>query len=307
MKFNPAITLYLAASSHAFQTAPTAARHRVSSPAFNVKMSETNSSEDKEKAKKLDSTDGSSYLDNLASLEAALAEVKEVVGEEAIPAGGPSTSSSKSSIFESGDFAASSFDKQPSAPKMDESTSSTMPSYVALVPVNEASIEFTSGLLGGALGFAVGGPVLAAIVAAATNYVSRNNKGEVTEIVQTVSKSTIQVYNYFAKLDAKYEMLEGARKSLQNALDDLEKSKTVDPKVVEQTEKALENTKKRLEDLNREYDFVNAGSVAFGVVGDLVEKAVNTIGDFNSEYQLTERARISIQDGVAKSKQTKSD
>jgi len=269
-----------------------------------VKMAETNNSEETEKVSKLDSTEGSSYLDNLASLEAALAEVKEVVGEEAIPVDEPADSSTAPSVP---DFSASSFDRQPSAPKMDESTSSTMPSSVALVPVNEATIEFTSGLLGGALGFAVGGPVLAAIVAAATNYVSKNDEGEVSEIVQTVSKSTIQVYNYFAKLDAKYEVVDGARKNLQNTLDDLKNNEKIDPKVIEQTEKALEATKARLDDLNKEYDFVNAGSVAFGVVGDLVEKAVNTIGDFNSEYGLTDRAKNSIKDVVAKSKPTKSD
>jgi len=302
MKFSPTILLCLAASTHAFQVAPPAAHRRMTSAAI-VKMAETNNSEEKEKASKLDSTEGSSYLDNLASLEAALAEVKEVVGEEAIPAAEP-TASSSSSVS---DFAASSFDKQPSAPKMDESTGSTMPSSAALVPVNEATIEFTSGLLGGALGFAVGGPVLAAIVAAATNYVSKNGEGEVTDIVQTVSKSTIEVYNYFAKLDAKYEVVDGARKNLQNTLDDLKKNEKIDPKIIEQTEKALESTKSRLDDLNKEYDFVNAGSVAFGIVGDLVEKAVNTIGDFNSEYGLTDRAKNSIKDVVAKSKSTKSD
>lgn len=88
----------------------------------------------------------------------------------------------------------------------------------ALVPIKEETIEFTAGLIGGALGFAVGGPVLGAIAAAAANYASKTDK-EIGEVVQAVSKASIEVYNYLATLDAKYEVLNKAQKSLEDALD----------------------------------------------------------------------------------------
>ena len=88
----------------------------------------------------------------------------------------------------------------------------------ALVPIKEETIEFTAGLIGGAVGFAVGGPVLAAVAAAAANYASKTDK-EIGEVVQAVSKASIEVYNYLATLDAKYEVLTKAQGSLEDALE----------------------------------------------------------------------------------------
>lgn len=88
----------------------------------------------------------------------------------------------------------------------------------ALVPIKEETIEFTAGLIGGAVGFAVGGPVLAAVGAAAANYASKTDK-EIGEVVQAVSKASIEVYNYLATLDAKYEVLTKAQGSLEDALE----------------------------------------------------------------------------------------
>lgn len=93
----------------------------------------------------------------------------------------------------------------------------------ALVPIKEETIEFTAGLIGGALGFAVGGPVLGALAAAAANYASKTDK-EVGEVVQAVSKASIEVYNYLATLDAKYEVLTKAKGSLEDALEKVKSS-----------------------------------------------------------------------------------
>ncbi len=93
----------------------------------------------------------------------------------------------------------------------------------ALVPIKEETIEFTAGLIGAAVGFAVGGPVLGAIAAAAANYASKTDK-EIGEVVQAVSKASIEVYNYLATLDAKYEVLVKAQGSLEEALEKVKSS-----------------------------------------------------------------------------------
>ncbi len=111
----------------------------------------------------------------------------------------------------------------PEAPTPEPSAPATEPEPEvspagALVPIKEETIEFTAGLIGGALGFAVGGPVLGAIAAAAANYASKTDK-EIGEVVQAVSKASIEVYNYLATLDAKYEVLNKAQDSLTDALE----------------------------------------------------------------------------------------
>eukprot|EP00566_Odontella_aurita_P021953 CAMPEP_0113545382 /NCGR_PEP_ID=MMETSP0015_2-20120614/11230_1 /TAXON_ID=2838 /ORGANISM="Odontella" /LENGTH=231 /DNA_ID=CAMNT_0000445741 /DNA_START=57 /DNA_END=752 /DNA_ORIENTATION=- /assembly_acc=CAM_ASM_000160 len=171
----------------------------------------------------------------------------------------------------------------------------------ALVPIKEETVEFTAGLLGGAAGFLVGGPILGAIGAAAANFASKTDQ-EVGEVVSAVSKSAIEVYNYLAKLDTKYELLGKAQDSLESALEKVKSSEQVDPETVKKVETALASTKSKITEINEEYDLVGAGSTALGVVGDLVEKAVKKAGELNSEYALTDKATASLSTAVSKAK-----
>lgn len=171
----------------------------------------------------------------------------------------------------------------------------------ALVPIKEETVEFTAGLIGGAVGFAVGGPILGAIGAAAANYASKL-EGDVSEVIQAVSKSSIQVFNYLSGLDAKYEVLSKAQDSLQKSYDKLKGSESVDPETLSKVESALESTKNKLSEINDEYDLVGGGMTALGVVGDLVEKAIKKAGELNSEYKLSDKALTSLKTAVDKAK-----
>jgi len=170
-----------------------------------------------------------------------------------------------------------------------------------LVPIKEETVEFTAGLIGGVAGFALGGPVVGAIGAAAANYVSKS-ENEAGEIVGAVSKSALEVYNYLATLDSKYEVLASAQSSLQGALDKLKAQETIDPAAIAKVESALASTTAKIEEINDEYDLVGSGVTALGVVGDLVEKTIAKIGELNEEYELTSKAKVALSSAVDKAK-----
>jgi len=176
----------------------------------------------------------------------------------------------------------------------------------ALVPIKEETVEFTAGLIGGIAGLIIGGPIFALISAAAANYASKM-EGEVPDVVQAVSKSTIQVYNYLANVDAKYEILNKAQTSLENALDNLKKQESIDKETVAKVEDALGKTKKKVAEINDEYDLVGGGLTALGVVGDLVEKAIKKAGELNEEYNLTDKAKDALSGAVTKAKEAAKD
>jgi hypothetical protein len=171
----------------------------------------------------------------------------------------------------------------------------------SIVPIKEETIEFTAGLIGGAVGFAVGGPVLGAITAAAANYASKTDM-EVAEIIQAVSKSSIEIYNYLATLDAKYELLNSAKTSLEETLDKVKSSDKVDPETVKKVENALASTTSKINEINEEYDLLEVSKTSLGVIGDLVEKAVKKAGELNDEYKLTDKATSAISSAVEKAK-----
>lgn len=124
-----------------------------------------------------------------------------------------------------------------------------------------------------------------------------------SEIVQSVSKTSIEVYNYLATLDAKYELLNNAKKSLTDSLEKIKKADNVDPETVKKVEDALASTTSKIKEINEEYDLVGAGSTAFGVVGDLVERAVKQAGVINEEYKLTQKAKDALSQAVDKAKE----
>jgi len=174
----------------------------------------------------------------------------------------------------------------------------------SLVPIKEETIEFTAGLIGGALGFAVGGPFLGAIGAAAANYASKTDQ-EVGEVVQAVSKTTIELYNYLATLDAKYELLSNAKASLESSLEKIKKADNVDPETIKKVENALASTTAKIKEINEEYDVVGAGNTALGVIGELVERTVKQAGAINEEYKLTDKAMDALNIAVDKAKTAK--
>jgi len=175
------------------------------------------------------------------------------------------------------------------------------PDSSALVTINEETIEFTAGLVGGAAGLIIGGPIVAAIGAAAANYVSKTDS-QAGDIVGQVSTTAIEVYNYLANLDSKFEVLSKAQSSLESALGKLKAQESVDPEAVEKVEKALASTKAKITEVNDEYDLVGAGTTALGVIGDLVEKTVKKASELNEEYSLTGKAKDALDGAVAKAK-----
>jgi len=172
----------------------------------------------------------------------------------------------------------------------------------ALVPIKEETVEFTAGMIGGAAGFLIGGPVVAAIGAAAANYVAKG-ESEAGTIVSSVSKSAIEVYNYLTTLDSKYELLSKAQASLEKALDKLKSQDSVDPEAIKKVEDALSSTKAKITEINDEYDLVGSGVTALGVIGDLVERTIKKVGELNEEYKLTDKAKDALSSAIAKAKE----
>lgn len=168
----------------------------------------------------------------------------------------------------------------------------------ALVPVNQETVEFTAGVLGAAAGLVVGGPVLAAVGAAAANFASKSDK-EIGDVTTAVSKSSLQVFNYLSKLDKKYSLLNNAKSSLEKALASA-KEGSANAETIEKVETALASTNAKIKEINDEYDLVGAGMTSLGVIGELVEKAIKKGAELNEEYKLSEKALSAVKSGVDK-------
>lgn len=176
-----------------------------------------------------------------------------------------------------------------SAPAPPSPPSSSTSTGGALVAISEDSVQFTAGVLGGVAGFALAGPVGATIGAGFANFASKTVEDDVGDVIKTLSKTSLEVYNYMVKLDNKYTVLKKAQDTLQSTYDGIKDSDSVDPETIQKVEKALADTTSKITEVNDEYDIVGAGLQALGIVGDITEKAVLKTVELNKEYKLTDK------------------
>merc|ERR1711957_286228 len=93
---------------------------------------------------------------------------------------------------------------------------------------------------------------------------------QAAEVVQTVSKSAIEIYNYLSALDTKYELLLNAQQSLENTLEKVKSNENVDAATVEKVETVLASTTAKIAELNDEYKLTDK---ALQAVEGAVDKA----------------------------------
>ena len=199
---------------------------------------------------------------------------------------------------------AASVPKTPTPPTITKDKASTRisvdASEGAIIPINAETVEFTSGILGGALALALGAsPVLAVVAAAAANYVSKKDDlGEISELVQGLSKASLGTLNWFGKLNDKYTILGKLQESLDKSIQDLKNSDGGSA----ETFKTIEETTKKIQQLADELDVVEGGKQALGAIGEVLEVSIDKALDANKEYKLTDRAAEAAKKAIEKVK-----
>ena len=125
-----------------------------------------------------------------------------------------------------------------SAPAPPSPPSSSTSTGGALVAISEDSVQFTAGVLGGVAGFALAGPVGATIGAGFANFASKTVEDDVGDVIKTLSKTSLEVYNYMVKLDNKYTVLKKAQDTLQSTYDGIKDSDSVDPETIQKVRRS---------------------------------------------------------------------
>jgi len=177
----------------------------------------------------------------------------------------------------------------------------------AIVPVNQANIEFTSGLIAGGLALAFGAtPVFAVVVAAIANYISKKTDlGELNEFVNGISAASLNTVNWFAKLDSKYVVLGKLSDQLDAQITKLKNSEGESAEYIRKIEESLAKTSKQISQLAEEIDLIEGSKQALGAVGEVIETSVDKAVDANKQYKFTERAANVAKKAVDKAKESK--
>ena len=174
----------------------------------------------------------------------------------------------------------------------------------AIVPINQANIEFTSGVLAGGLALALGAsPLFAVVAAAVANYISKKTDlGELNELVNGISTASLNTLNWFGKLDSKYLVLGKLSDQLDAQITKLKNSEGESAENIKKIEESLAKTSKQIQQLAEEIDLIEGSKQALGAVGEVIETSVDKAVDANKQYKLTERAANAAKKAVDKAK-----
>lgn len=174
----------------------------------------------------------------------------------------------------------------------------------AIVPINQANIEFTAGVLAGGVALALGAtPVFAVVAAAIANYISKKSDlGEVNEFVNGIATASLSTLNWFGRLDSKYLLLGKLSDQLDAQINKLKNSEGESAENIRKIEESLAKTSRQIKQLGEEIDFIEGSKQALGAVGEVIETSVDKAVDANKQYKLTERAANAAKKAVEKAK-----
>lgn len=185
-------------------------------------------------------------------------------------------------------------------PKVSAPPTSSPPPKSEMVVVNNENTQFSAGIVGGIAGFIVGGPFLAAILAVAANYGSKQ-ENEAGDAVRAVGKNAIEAFNFWTNLNAKYDVTGKAATSLDTAVDKL-KDSSGSTEAIDKAKQTIKDISSQAGKLSTEYDIPAKAKQALGVAGELADTAIVKGVELEKEYKLTEKVTDSIKKSIDSAK-----
>lgn len=211
------------------------------------------------------------------------------------------------------------------------STDGRIPRELALVPINDSTIQFTAGALGLTAGLVLGGPLLAIFLSATANYLSRKDDDVVPSsqssttttttptasssspkrIVDAASQTALYLYNFLAQFERDNKIVDNTLQLLESSVSKAKQSSEETGETITAIESTIGGLTKSAQELNDQYDLVGGAGTVLNSVGDLVEDSVDRVIDLNEQFRLTERVggvvSESVKGAVAKVTEKKKD
>lgn len=157
---------------------------------------------------------------------------------------------------------------------------------VDLVPVDKVNIENAASVTSGVLGLILAGPVGALVFAALGKYVSKK-ENESGEVLRGVGKNVVEIYNFFTKLNTKYEL----DKKITETVSKVGSSVDTSNETVATVTKTASTAVAKFDELNKEYDLVSKGKQVVEVAATLSETALEKIEELNAKYDFVETTK----------------
>jgi hypothetical protein len=155
------------------------------------------------------------------------------------------------------------------------------PKSTALVPIEKSTIENAAAASGAVVGLFLAGPLGSLVLAALASYVSKKDN-DAGDALRGFGKTVIESFNYFTKLNSKYDFSGSVSKVISEATAKIEATENEQIKTIQKTYK---ETVEKISELNSEYDLVGKGLSALDVAKGLSDAALEKVDELNSKVK----------------------
>lgn len=166
-----------------------------------------------------------------------------------------------------------------------------------LVPIEKTTVENAAAVTGGLVGFALGGPVVALLLAAVSNYVVKKDN-DAGEALRGFGKVVIESYNYLTTVNKKYELTTKAGDTLKSTVT----KAASENENLDQVTKTLDTTVTKVSEINKEFDLVTKAKQALVAAATLSDAALEKIEEMNAKYDFVETTKKMTADALEKVK-----
>lgn len=150
-----------------------------------------------------------------------------------------------------------------------------------LVPLEKSNIENAAAATGGIVGFAIGGPVFALILAALSNYVSKKEDSDYGVALRGFGKTVIESYNFLTTLNNKYD----ATGVISDNLDKFRTAAEGESEGFGKFTKTVDSIGSKVVELSTEFDLVGKGKQAIIAASTITDAALEKLEELNSKVR----------------------
>jgi len=168
-----------------------------------------------------------------------------------------------------------------------------------IIPTNDDTVKNASAVTTGFIGFVLGGPVVAVILAALANYAAKKDN-DLGVALKGVGKTVIDSANYLRKLNSKYDITTKTAESITNAVASIESESEALKSVKDTVGSVVETITK----LDKEYDLVSKGTTVVDTAAKFSDLALEKVEELNAKYDFVETSKKLVNTAVEKVKES---
>lgn len=168
-----------------------------------------------------------------------------------------------------------------------------------IVPVNEENVKASVAITGALAGFSLGGPVTAAIGAAAANYVATKDS-DFNAPIKSGGETILRMWNLLLKANADLGVTDKAGAAVQESIEKAKDGSSGE--TIEQIEAALASIVAKSKELDSEYKLLDQLKDLIAKSGDLSVEAIDAGLKFADENDVAGKASSAAKELAEKGK-----